>query len=56
LFAIVAAVIFAIVFILDLTSKSYGALINPGTLTALGLFFVALHLAPLARYATRRRR
>jgi hypothetical protein len=54
-FAIVAAVIFAIVFILDLTGKTYGVLINPGTLTALGLFFIALHLAPLARYAVRRR-
>jgi hypothetical protein len=55
LFAIIAAVIFAIVFILDLTGNSYGSFINPGTLTALGLFFIALHLAPLARYAVRRR-
>jgi hypothetical protein len=55
-FAIIAAVIFAIVFIMDLTGKSSGVLFNPGTLTTLGLFFIALHLAPLARYAVRRRR
>jgi hypothetical protein len=54
-FAIVAAIIFAIVFILDLTGKSYGVLVNAGTLTTLGLFFIALHLAPLARHAIRRR-
>jgi len=54
-FAIVAAVLFAIAFILELVNKSYGVLINPTTLTTLGLLFVALHLAPLARYAARRR-
>jgi hypothetical protein len=53
-FATIAAVIFAIVFILDLASKSYNEFINPGTLTALGLLFLALHFAPL-RSARRRR-
>jgi hypothetical protein len=55
LFAIIAAIIFAIVFILDLAGKSDGNLINPGTLTALGLFFVALHLAPVRSPRWRRR-
>ncbi len=56
MFAIIAAVIFAIAVILELAGKSYGVLLNAGTLTTLGLFFVALHLAPLARYSVRRRR
>ena len=54
MFAIVAAVIFAIVFILDLAGKSYNNFINPTTLTALGLLFIALHLAPLASARGRR--
>ncbi len=45
--AIVAAIIFAIAVILDLVGRSYGNLINAGTLTTLGLLFLALHLAPL---------
>jgi hypothetical protein len=56
MFAIIAAVLFAIAFILELVNKSYGSLVNAQTLTTLGLLFVALHLAPLARYAVRRRR
>jgi hypothetical protein len=54
LFAIIAAIIFAIVFVLDLAGKSYNNFINPGTLTALGLLFVALHLAPLGTMRWRR--
>jgi hypothetical protein len=52
-FAFVAAVIFAIVFILDLVGQNYGPFINAGTLTALGLFFLALHFAPLGRVRRR---
>ena len=55
LFAIIAAIIFAIVFILDLAGKSEGSFINPTTLTALGLFFIALHLAPVRSPRWRRR-
>ena len=47
--AIIAAIIFAIAFILELAGKSYNELINPTTLTTLGLLLLALHLAPLAR-------
>jgi len=56
LFAIIAAVIFAIAFILELVGKTYGTFLNSITLITLGLFFVALHLAPLARYTVTRRR
>jgi hypothetical protein len=55
LFAIIAAVVFAIAFILDLLGKSYNNLFNAGTLVALGLLLLALHLAPLSRFAARRR-
>ncbi len=54
MFAIVAAVLFAIAFILELANKSYGTFINATTLTTLGFVFVALHLAPLSRFARRR--
>jgi hypothetical protein len=54
-FAFVAAIIFVIAFILDLLGKSYNNLINANTLIALGLVFVALHLAPLGRYRLSRR-
>lgn len=52
--AIVAAIIFAIAFILDLASKSYNSFINPGTLTVLGLLCLALHFAPLSTLGRRR--
>jgi len=35
--------------------KAEGNFINPGTLTALGLFFIALHLAPVRSPRWRRR-
>jgi hypothetical protein len=54
LLAIVAAVIFAIAFILDLASKSYNSFINGTTLIALGLTVLALHFAPLRNYGRRR--
>ena len=54
MFAIIAAVIFAIAFILELAGKSYNNFITPGTLTTLGLLFIALHLAPLGRVRWRR--
>ena len=54
MFAIIAAVIFAIAFILELLGKSSGTFFNATTLTTLGLVFVALHLAPLSRFTSRR--
>ena len=52
-FAIIAAVLFAIAFILELINKSSGSL-NAGTITTLGLVFLALHFAPLGTIRTRR--
>ena len=52
--AIIAAIILAIAFILELASKSYNELINPGTLTTLALLLLALHLAPKGKLRWRR--
>jgi hypothetical protein len=54
LLAIVAAIIFAIAFFLDLAGTATNRLVNPGTLTVLGLLLLALHLAPLGRLRWRR--
>jgi ABC-type uncharacterized transport system permease subunit len=54
LFAIIAAILFGIAFILELAGKSYGNLVNAGTLSTLGFLFIALHLAPLATLRRRR--
>jgi len=45
-FAIIAAVLFAIAFIMELVNKGSGS-INATTVTTLGLVFLALHFAPL---------
>jgi heme/copper-type cytochrome/quinol oxidase subunit 4 len=45
-FAIIAAVLFAIAFILDLIGKASGN-INATTIMLLGLVCLALHFAPL---------
>ncbi|MCW2887949.1 MAG: hypothetical protein QOE54_6859 [Streptosporangiaceae bacterium] len=44
MFALIAAIVFAIGLLADLANIS-SDLFNNGTLTLLGLFFVALHLA-----------
>jgi hypothetical protein len=54
LFAIAAAIVFAIAFILDIAETGSGRLFNPGTLTVLGLLLLALHLAPLGAMRARR--
>ncbi|GAB2757079.1 hypothetical protein [Amycolatopsis magusensis] len=43
--AIIAAVIFGLALILDLTDASIGDVINGGTLLTAGLLCMALHLA-----------
>jgi hypothetical protein len=57
-FAIIAAILFGLALILELTSTSFGTVITPGTLTTAGLLCVALHLAGVAtaipRYRSRR--
>ncbi len=59
MFAIVAAILFAIAFVMDLVGSAGGDHINPTTLTAAGLVCVALHLAGAASWTwgrPRRRR
>jgi hypothetical protein len=52
-FAIIAAVLFAIAFILELVAKSSGNF-NWTTFELLGLAFLALHFAPLGNVRSRR--
>jgi hypothetical protein len=52
--AIIAAVVFAIAFILELVGKHYNDFFNPTTLTTLGLLLLALHLAPTGKMRWRR--
>ena len=53
MFAIIAAVLFAIAFILQLIGKGSGNL-NWLTFELLGLTFLALHFAPLGAVRSRR--
>jgi hypothetical protein len=58
MFAIIAAVIFAIILILDLAKTDLGPVLTTGFLTTLAFFCIALHLAGVGgwrRYYTRRR-
>ena len=45
MFAIIAAVLFAIVLILDLANESLGEVLTPGFLTTAAFLCIALHLA-----------
>jgi hypothetical protein len=45
MFAIIAAVLFAVVLILDLADESLGKVLTPGFLTTAGFLCIALHLA-----------
>jgi len=57
--AIIAAVIFALALLLDLTDASVGDAFTPMTLLTAGLFCVALHLAGVGsgwNWRSRRRR
>jgi len=54
LFAIIAAVLFAVVLILDLANETLGSVLTAGFLTTAGLLCIALHLAGVGgwrRYA-----
>jgi hypothetical protein len=55
MFALIAAVLFAIALLLDLLKTSLGV-ITSGTLMLAGLVFLALHFAPLSERVYRRRR
>ncbi len=48
MFAVIAAVLFALALILDLANTTIGTSITAGTLTSAGLLCVALHLMGVA--------
>ncbi len=48
MFALVAAVLFAVALVLDVIDRSIGQL-TPTTFLIAGLLFLALHLGPLRR-------
>ncbi len=54
--AIIAAVLFGLALLLQLTNTSFGTVITPATLTTAGLLCVALHLAGFATAISRSRR
>jgi hypothetical protein len=56
LFAIIAAILFGLALLLELTTTSFGTLVTTATLTTAGLLCVALHLAGLATALQRCRR
>jgi hypothetical protein len=56
MFAIIAAVLFAIVLILDLANTDLGPVLTAGFLTTLGFLCIALHLAGAGTWGARYRR
>lgn len=56
MFAIVAAILFGLALLLQLTSTSFGTVITAATLTTAGLLCVALNLAGVATAVPRYRR
>ena len=54
--AILAAILFGLALLLQLTSMSFGTVITAATLTTAGLLCVALHLAGVATAVPRYRR
>ena len=56
MFAVIAAVVFALVLILDLAKTDLGPVLTKGFLTALGLLCLALHLAGAGGWRRRFRR
>jgi branched-subunit amino acid permease len=55
LFAIIAAVLLALVLILDLANESLGSVLTPGFLTTAALLCIALHLAGAGAWSRRYR-
>jgi len=55
LFAIIAAVLLAVVLILDLANESLGSVLTPGFLTTAALLCIALHLAGAGAWGRRYR-
>jgi hypothetical protein len=55
MFAIIAAVLFAIVLVLDLAGKDLGPVLTTGFLTTAGFLCIALHLAGAGGWSRYRR-
>lgn len=55
MFAIIAAVLFAIVLVLDLAGQDLGPVLTVGFLTTAGFLCIALHLAGAGGWARYRR-
>jgi len=55
MFAIIAAVLFAIVLVLDLANETLGNVLTAGFLTTAGLLCIALHLAGVGGWGRYRR-
>ncbi len=53
MFAIIAAVLFAIVLVLDLANETLGNVLTAGFLTTAGLLCIALHLAGVGAWGRR---
>ncbi|HZM84882.1 MAG TPA: hypothetical protein VFC19_54865 [Candidatus Limnocylindrales bacterium] len=56
MFAIIAAILFGLALLLELTSVDFGTVVTAVTLTTAGLLCVALHLAGVATALPRYRR
>ncbi len=59
MFAIIAAILFALALLFELAKAGFGDVVTVGTLTTAGLLCVALHLAGIGagwRWRTYRRR
>jgi hypothetical protein len=56
MFAVIAAVIFALILILDLAKTDLGSVLTTGFLTTAGFLCIALHLAGAGGWGRRFRR
>ena len=56
MFAVIAAIVFALVLILDLAKTDLGSVLTTGFLTTLGFLCLALHLAGAGGWRRRFRR
>ena len=54
MFAVIAAILFAVALIIDLLGANTGPILDVGTLSLAGFLCVALHLAGAGTYASSR--
>lgn len=53
MFAVIAAILFAVALLMDLFNTSAGPVLDPGTLSLAGFLCIALHLAGAGTWHTR---